>query len=429
MTQVRSSVGTREAFERLRRANPVSRDGARERAASIGRRDLSGPVFSTDARAFATPRRRWFRSVLAVAVLVAAFVGVASAVGLQLPVVDFGSAEKAPPRVVEDFAGFDVGAPSGMAPGVIAGETRRIMTANFAGATHELWVAPTREGGFCELWTKSFGGCDRVGTVPLGVTRIYRGSSSPLSQGDGSLVALGGHASAAYVTDVEIRFADHTVARPTIIWVSRPIGAGFFAYDVPPEHRQPGHQVTAVVALDGNGNVVKEDTEDDASRGGPPPDAVVSDEKPIASTGTHAGVATLYSAPTGYSGRCAWLELAGRNVLFTPCVPHGYPFAPFALRFAPTAADVVLAGWAGDQVASVVVRYADGDEETVHPRDGFVLYRLPAAHLTPGHQVTTLLGEDSTGATLHELAVAPMAAANPCFGPLPLPSATVRTCR
>lgn len=429
MTQVPSSVGAREAFERLRRANPVSRDAARERAASIGRRDLSGLVFSADARPFAPSRRRWFRPVLAVAVLTAAFVGVASAVGLQLPVLDFGSAEKAPPRVVKDFAGFDVGAPSGMAPGVVAEETRRIMTARFTGAKHELWVAPTREGGFCELWTGSFGGCDRFGTVPLGVTRIY-GGSSPLPQGAGSLVALGGHASAAYVTDVEIRFADHAVARPTIVWVSRPIGAGFFAYDVPPEHREPGHEVTAVVALDGNGNVVTEDTEAAASQGdGPPPDAVVSDEKAIASTGTHAGVATLYVASTRYSGRCAWLEVAGRNVLFTPCVPHGYAFAPFALRFAPTAADVVLAGWAGERVASVVVRYADGDEATVHPRDGFVLYRLPAAHLTPGHQATTLLGEDSTGATLHELAVAPMAAANPCFGSLPLPSATARTCR
>jgi hypothetical protein len=428
MTQVRSSVGTREAFERLRRANPVSRDAARERAASIGRRDLSGLVFSADARTFAPPRRRWFRPVLAAAVLMAAFVGVASAVGLQLPVLDFGSAEKAPPRVVKDFAGFDVGAPSGMAPGVIAGETRRIMTAHFAGATHELWVAPTREGGFCELWTRSFGGCDRVGTVPLGVTRIY-GGSSPLPQGAGSLVALGGHASAAYVTDVEIRFADHAVARPTIVWVSRPIGAGFFAYDVPPEHREPGHEVTAVVALDRSGNVVTEDTDVARQAGGTPPDAVVSDEKPIASVETEEGTATLYVAPTRYSGRCAWLQLGGRNLLFTPCVPHGYAFAPFALRFAPTAADVVLAGWAGERVASVVVRYADGDEETVHPRDGFVLYRLPAAHLTPGHQVTTVLGEDSTGATLHELAVAPMAAANPCFGSLPVPSATAPTCR
>jgi hypothetical protein len=428
MTQGRSSVGTREAFERLRRANPVSRDAARERAASIGRRDLSGLVFSADARTFAPPRRRWFRPVLAAAVLMAAFVGVASAVGLQLPVLDFGSAEKAPPRVVKDFAGFDVGAPPGMAPGVVAGETRRIMTARFTGAKHELWVAPTREGGFCELWTGSFGGCDRFGTVPLGVTRIY-GGSSPLPQGAGSLAALGGHASAAYVADVEIRFADRAVARPTIVWVSRPIGAGFFAYEVPPEHREPGHEVTAVVALDRSGNVVTEDTDVARQAGGPPPDAVVSDEKPIASVETEEGTATLYVAPTRYSGRCAWLELGGRNLLFTPCVPHGYALAPFALRFAPTADDVVLAGSVDERVARVVVRYADGDSAAVRPRDGFVLYRLPAAHLRPGHQATTLLGEDSTGATVHELATTPMAAANPCFGSLPLPSATVRKCR
>ena len=185
-----------------------------------------------------------------------------------------------------------------------------------------------------------------------------------------------------------------------------------------------------MVALDKNGHLVTEDSEDAARQGdGPLADAVVSEEKAVATTETHDGVATLYVAPTRYDGRCAWLELAGRDRSLTPCVPHGYPFAPFALRFASTPDDVVLAGSVAEHVARVVVRYADGDLATVRPRDGFVLYLVPAAHLTAGHEATKIVGEDQTGTALNELDVGLMAAVNPCFGSLPLSGSAGRGCR
>jgi hypothetical protein len=40
------------------------------------------------------------------------------------------------------------------------------------------------------------------------------------------------------------------------VWVSPPIDAGFFAYDVPEHHEQPGHLTAAVIGRDADGNVI-----------------------------------------------------------------------------------------------------------------------------------------------------------------------------
>ncbi len=182
------------------------------------------------------------RLVLAVLALVVAFVLVAPALGIDLPVLDFWKAEKAPPRVVEDFRSLSLGAPPGMDPAAFANQARKVTTVALSDGAHTLWVAPTQAGGFCLTWTDAAGGCDKLGTVPLSVSWMARG---PVPAGDDGLpelsatsfTRLSGFVNADYVDSVEFRFADGDVVRPHVTWVSEPIGAGFFIYDIQRERR------------------------------------------------------------------------------------------------------------------------------------------------------------------------------------------------
>jgi len=63
-------------------------------------------------------RRRRQASVMLVLAGAVALV-VASAYAFGHPIIDFGSAPKGPPKVVDDFGSLEVGAPDGMAPGVL----------------------------------------------------------------------------------------------------------------------------------------------------------------------------------------------------------------------------------------------------------------------------------------------------------------------
>jgi hypothetical protein len=200
------------------------------------------------------PRRRRLRGRrlgLVLALLVIAFVFLAGvAVAFHLHVVLFGLADKAPPPVVKTFAELDVGAPPGMASGVVPNETRRVGI--FDG--HTLWVAPTANGGFCFVFSDDVGGCDSLGAMPLTVSaRGIRESTRDRLRGIGGLSEVNGDVSSRWADAVEIRFQDGESIRPEITWVSSPIGVGFFLEPIPVEHRQPGHLVSEVVALDRDG--------------------------------------------------------------------------------------------------------------------------------------------------------------------------------
>jgi hypothetical protein len=181
-------------------------------------------------------RRSTIRIALALAALAVAFLLAAPAVGVRVPILDFWTAEKAPPKVVEDFESLAEGAPAGMDPEAIPGETRKVTLAG--GGT--VWVAPTRAGGFCTEH-----GCNKLGTFPLEITWA---ASGPLPSRDGvphPLMAdfdlLEGAANSRYVDTVEVRFRDGEVDRPKLTWVSEPIHHGFFEYRVPAAHRR-SHQ-------------------------------------------------------------------------------------------------------------------------------------------------------------------------------------------
>jgi hypothetical protein len=340
-----------EAFELLRAANPVP-----------------GAV---------TARKRWrpARVALVLAALALCLLIVAPAVGIEVPRLDFWTAEKAPPKVVQDFETLSEGAPAGMDPGAIPGDTRKVRLAN--GQT--LWVAPTRHGGFCTLGRTS-GGCDKLGTVPLNVTwaagRVSLKEMTRVPPSATIFDRISGYVKGKYAEVVEIRFTDGDRYRPELAWVSEPIDAGFFEYVIPVDRQRAGHEISTVVALDGKGRVV---TQDDRRAEVPPPDALI-DEKRAA---IRVGDAVLWVAPTRYEGRCAWLELQGKEIPIAPCLPKGYDRqAVLGLSVHSRGGDAILAGACG--YAAVELIHRDGSTRKVRCEEGLVLAGLEAVDLA-GH--------------------------------------------
>jgi hypothetical protein len=170
---------------------------------------------SRRARPVRLTRRRLVVGLATVAAAVAA-----SAIGLSLPSllgVGFGGGGSGAPR---ELAEFDLGAPASLPPDAIAWQSRLITSVRLRDGKHTLYVAPTTHGGYCYQWTgDGIGGCAELRKGPLAA-----------SWGRSQVVGV---ISASVVSSVKITFTDGTSVEPPIAWVSSPIDAGFFLYDIP----------------------------------------------------------------------------------------------------------------------------------------------------------------------------------------------------
>jgi hypothetical protein len=157
----------------------------------------------------------------------------------------FEDEEPAPPRIEKDFADFDVGAPAGMAPGVNAREARHVETFTLGdGRRMALWVAPREAGGFCFIFEEATGGCTPQVPSELGVT---------VQTGDQH---LWGYLPRPVGASLWITLETGEEIEIPLAWVGRPIDAGFFAYRVPDELRDPSRAPSALVVRDSGGNSV-----------------------------------------------------------------------------------------------------------------------------------------------------------------------------
>ena len=282
----------RLAFQELTQANPASVLEARAFAARVdldqrirtriawecpieGARDsVAATVGSLRPR---NAGRRVRRLVVAGAAVASAVVAVAAspALGfLKQSVLPFIGLEPAPKSVQLDFSSLATGAPAGMDPRALAEQARKVIAATFGGGSHTLWVAPTTGGGFCYEWTPGYGGCnadrastlDAIGeaTTPAGVTAP---SIAPGGTDAEKAAAIAkGHALATvtpwlvgYITgdgtqSLRVTFSDGTSAQVPLTWVSAPISAGFYSYDVPPNEQTATNHVVSVEALAPSGS-------------------------------------------------------------------------------------------------------------------------------------------------------------------------------
>jgi len=169
--------------------------------------------------------------------------------------VHFGEAEDAPKVIKYQFEDLSLSAPPGMDPRVEFGQARKVGLLTYAGRKRAVWVAPARDGGFCYFLDRGYGGCLRTSSsfLPPLTTTITGGGGSPGSTP--SITSIGGTVLSDETATVTIEFADGSSVDVPFIYVSTPIDAGFFAYDVPKEHQTANFPV-AVVSRDQHGDEI-----------------------------------------------------------------------------------------------------------------------------------------------------------------------------
>jgi hypothetical protein len=206
----------------------------------------------------------------AIAVILAA----TPAWALVRDVLPFWSQPSAPQPVKVDFSTLNSpAAPPGMNPQADVANTREVMKADFGGKTHTLYVSPAKNSGYCFIWSDSVGGCNTTpDQYPMDVSATIvppHDSSQPPQTviPESEMQDLHQHgvtpwltvdAASPAITDVVIHFSDGTRVRPEITWVSAPINAGFFAYQVPNDKQSATDHVTEVDAYDANGDLVEQ---------------------------------------------------------------------------------------------------------------------------------------------------------------------------
>ena len=177
--------------------------------------------FAANRKPVRVPRR----SILALAGAIV--VGLAIAVpasGLPQEIINWFSAPTAPTPTQKSFQSLDIGAPAGMAPGV-SGSARSVMDAQIEGKDVHLWVAPTASGGFCLLLEGFGGGCDRDRQLPITWTIGEHTAQT--------LAVISGDVLSSEVNHLKLRFAGGQSVSIPVVYVSEPINASFFIYQLP----------------------------------------------------------------------------------------------------------------------------------------------------------------------------------------------------
>lgn len=253
----------------LRRAG-IERASAREPA-----RDVAG-----GRRRLRWTRRRLLAAGLAVALIVLVVTPAFGIGGLLLDLigrtnVPFSRGKSAPLEIKRDFFDLSLHAPPRLAPQAIASQARRVWVFRVRGRERVLYVAPTRRGGYCFIFTDAFGGCRATSTPPrrgrvqpgavrpslLGLT--WQGSvvrfdrrGRPLDRKPAHTTQVGGDILAANAHTLQVEYESGEATPIPFVFVSKPIAAGFFLYAIPPGHERPGTRVSAVSVLDAHGRVL-----------------------------------------------------------------------------------------------------------------------------------------------------------------------------
>jgi hypothetical protein len=222
-------------------------------------------------------RRRWPLLAIGVAAVLAAIFVATPAWALVRDVLPFWDQASAPSPAKVVFSHMNRvprGSPAGMSPQAASGDAREIEQAIIGGETKTLWVAPaTGRFDFCWIWGPQLVGSCGSSSQPLGVTyttipphdpsQPAQTTNIPANSGypaNGVPLWVVGSAISPTVSDVVVQFSDGSSVRPHIVWVSAPINAGFFAYDIPTDRQSSEDHATEIEAFDHNGKLVSKQT-------------------------------------------------------------------------------------------------------------------------------------------------------------------------
>jgi len=337
-------------------------------------------------------RRRRRRLALVGAIGAVVALGAPTAPGLRGPIVNFFQSEPAPRRLVLDFARMDAGAPPGLENHVLYGQTRKIFDRRLKnGQTLTLWVAPNKRGGFCRAWVgpRMDGGfgCLWGRRLPIAPGYSVRGPISPGGVIERGPVLVEGSVAIEKAEMIELQYEDGDADRQALTWVSEPISAAFFLFDVPEQHWSKGHRFARLVVRDAEGRELH--SEPFSFRGPPrldpktgaPSDALQEQARKLITVRTQTGVeAALWTAPAADGRTCQWLRL-GASGFGGGCSAKGMYRPVLAVARAQGSGVVLLSGGpARPDVAEIEVQYEDRDGGVVPVIKGKWLYeRSPSS--------------------------------------------------
>jgi hypothetical protein len=152
--------------------------------------------------------------------------------------VSFSSSRGAPNEVKKMFE--DLSRVAVFAPGALPGRARDAGTVVVAGHRRHLYVLPTKQGGYCFVIEQAIGSCRSRAQRANGFSVGFMGQPpAPVQRVDGDVAMP----SAASIT---VHYADGSTAEVPFIWVSAPIAAGFFSYDIPATHQTADAKAVSV---------------------------------------------------------------------------------------------------------------------------------------------------------------------------------------
>jgi hypothetical protein len=207
--------------------------------------------------------RRRLIAAAALVVVIATALLATPAFGLRDRIVKLFTAEqpepRRPPELIQRYFRNMFDARPGESTGVVASKARVAIRLAIPGYGHQtLWVAPTRAGGYC-----SNVGCNRTRGRPFEMTMSIAGptstNSSPVPGSRDQHVFLYGDTSLRRARGIAIQFEDGSFERTPLVWVSKPIDAGFFLYLLPKSHWKPGKRPITIEVDDAKGHPLARD--------------------------------------------------------------------------------------------------------------------------------------------------------------------------
>ena len=201
------------------------------------------------------PRQRPYVLGVALAVAVLAVVLATPAFGLQGHIVHLFASSKPPPERIHDLFADAAQVERGdthKPDWVLVNDARVAVSLRIPGyGTERLWVAPTRNDGLC-VGTPD--GCDRYRRRPFFTTLVTTGPVAP----NGHIFFLGD--TLVHGARIVIRFEDGSSDRIPLTWVSRPIDAGLFLYDLPRTNWNKGKRPMVLTVEDAHGKQLARST-------------------------------------------------------------------------------------------------------------------------------------------------------------------------
>lgn len=347
-------------------------------------------------------RRLTLAAAAALAIVVAA-----PALGLHRTIISFFESEPAPERAQLDFGRMSV-VPVGIGPDVVPGGARKILERELEGKRRSLYVAPTESGGFCWTWSKLTSSCGRLTDKQgsLGVTWL---------EGPNGATSIMGHLLDPEIEKLELRYEDGTREEIPFVWVSPPIDAGFYGYQMPEGQLREGHRAQTLVALDADGDQIVShpfhysDPRWESGPDGLPKVADRSQLRTLFNFRDRNGVQRhLRVAPAPGDKLCYAYNNGGG------CRSPKFPGSVLNLGVQGGGTSVFVCCEVGADAATVVLRFEGGHQIELPTVKGFLLYELTLDRYTPGRRLNLIISRDANGREIGRRVVEPSRSVYPC---------------